>query len=146
MLDARDMYTERYRALDNQNLKLDFSGPVKQRKTRTAVWPKYYIIDFGASKQYPLSKSAPLDWLMPVNDEYVPEFRNLEKYDVSNPFPIDVFMFGNMIRLDFMDVSACDSLHIILPNRYFRETLSVPIAIALSHAKASSSYAHSSNP
>ena len=43
------MYSERYRALYDENQQRDGGGLVTQRKMHTEVWPKYYIIDFGQS-------------------------------------------------------------------------------------------------
>ncbi|KAF6744608.1 kinase-like domain-containing protein [Ephemerocybe angulata] len=65
--------------------------------TRTEGHPRYYIIDFGLSRRYDGTQDPPYE-ITPMygTDTTVPEFRNLD--EPHNPFPIDVYCLGNMIK------------------------------------------------
>ncbi|RPD78663.1 kinase-like protein [Lentinus tigrinus ALCF2SS1-7] len=80
----------------------DFKRKVK-RRTRTEFPTRYHIIDFGLSRRF-----SPGDELVaPVSyggDKSVPEYKDPSRA-VSNPFAIDVYCLGNMIREWFMDES-----------------------------------------
>ncbi len=69
--------------------------------TRTERPTKYYIIDFGLSRKF-----SPGDaFIAPTSfggDRSVPEYQ--DPSGLSNPFPIDVYSFGNLIREDFLEV------------------------------------------
>lgn len=79
----------------------DFKRKLKQR-TRTEYPTRYHIIDFGLSRRF-----FPGDELVaPVaygGDKSVPEYKDPSRA-VSNPFAIDVYCFGNMMREWFVDV------------------------------------------
>ena len=79
----------------------DFKRKIKIR-TRTEYPVRYYIIDFGLSRQF-----SPGDKLVaPVSyggDKSVPEYKDPARA-VSNPFAIDVYCLGNMIREWFINV------------------------------------------
>ncbi|TEB15506.1 hypothetical protein FA13DRAFT_1747516 [Coprinellus micaceus] len=100
LLDGKDLYSDRTRAWD-PNIKYDFTGPAPLKQTRTTCWPKYYIIDFGFSKQYLEENMPPSETPKFATDQTVPEFRHRDV--PCNPFPIDVYTFGNLIRVDFID-------------------------------------------
>ncbi|KAF4622391.1 hypothetical protein D9613_009142 [Agrocybe pediades] len=83
------------------NLMMDCSiGPAKYY-TRTQRPPKYYIIDFGLSRQYDASNTAPLEDIIHGGDRTVPEFQT--SVDPQNPFWTDVYYAGNLIREAFLD-------------------------------------------
>ncbi|RDX54890.1 hypothetical protein OH76DRAFT_1397195 [Lentinus brumalis] len=71
--------------------------------TRTERPTKYYIIDFGLSRKF-----SPGDaFIAPTSfggDRSVPEYK--DPSGLSNPFPIDVYSFGNLIREDFLEKSS----------------------------------------
>ncbi|TFK92748.1 hypothetical protein K466DRAFT_201477 [Polyporus arcularius HHB13444] len=80
----------------------DFKRKVKQR-TRTEHLTRYHFIDFGLSRRF----SPGDDLVAPVSyggDKSVPEYKD-PKRSVSNPFAIDVYCLGNMLREWFMDKS-----------------------------------------
>ncbi|KAF6754147.1 other/AgaK1 protein kinase [Ephemerocybe angulata] len=99
MLDAKSMYNERYFCWA-PDLKSDARHKVTAKRTRTETWPKYYIIDFGFSKMFQ-DQEHPLDVPKYASDLTVPEFINPDI--PCDPFPIDVYTFGNLIRMDFID-------------------------------------------
>ncbi len=79
----------------------DFKRKVKQH-TRTECPTRYYIIDFGLSRTF----SPGQDLVAPVSyggDKSVPEYRDPARA-VSNPFAIDVYCLGNLMREWFVDV------------------------------------------
>lgn len=84
----------------------DFKRRVKQR-TRTERPTRYYIIDFGLSRAF----SPGEELVAPVSfggDRSVPEYKDPSRA-VSNPFAIDVYCLGNLIREWFMNVRLLDS-------------------------------------
>ncbi|KAF9069962.1 hypothetical protein BDP27DRAFT_1324463 [Rhodocollybia butyracea] len=79
------------------DMKRDWSGSSKPR-SRTLHPVKYYWIDYDMSVQYE-SNSSPL--LPPGygGDQSVPEFLRNE---LCNPFKVDVYCVGNVIRNNFL--------------------------------------------
>ena len=69
--------------------------------TRTDHPVKYYIIDFGLSIQFAAGEPhiAPITY---GGDKTVPEYSNTS--GECNPFPLDIYTLGNMIRKHFMQV------------------------------------------
>ena len=106
MLGPSGMYPEGYHPVQ-LNRSLDFKGRAKQY-TRTERPPRYYLIDFGLSRQYP-SRDAlddPLrrgDKAAPEHggEKPAPEHRLRER---CNPFRTDIYDLGNIIRTHFMQV------------------------------------------
>ncbi|RPD78669.1 hypothetical protein L226DRAFT_503302 [Lentinus tigrinus ALCF2SS1-7] len=79
----------------------DFRRKVREY-TRTERPTRYYIIDFGLSRRF-----FPGDnFIAPTNfggDGTVPEYK--DPSGMSNPFPIDVYHLGNMIKTHYMQKS-----------------------------------------
>lgn len=83
-------------------MKLDWSGSVEQTYSRTLRPVKYYHIDFGHTKNYRGAEGINLR--EPVGyggDRTVPEFATQEDCD---PFAVDVYRVGNVIRQIFTQV------------------------------------------
>ncbi|KAG0696947.1 kinase-like domain-containing protein [Suillus ampliporus] len=103
MMDAKDLYFEPYHPV-KPHMKRDFSGHASHY-TRTQRPPKYYLIDFGLSRQYDANDENPLEYPVLGGDKTVPEFQN--NMDVLlNPFPTDVYYLGNIIREQFLDIKT----------------------------------------
>ncbi|KAJ6614579.1 hypothetical protein B0H10DRAFT_2165071 [Mycena sp. CBHHK59/15] len=66
--------------------------------TRTACWPRYYIIDFGLSRRYNPSKGPPLETIILSGDTSPPESAEVE----CNPFPTDIYYLGNLLKRYFI--------------------------------------------
>ncbi len=101
----------------------DFKRKVKQR-TRTEYPTQYYIIDFGLSRKF-----SPGDELVaPVSyggDKSVPEYKDPSR-SVSNPFAIDVYCLGNLVREWFVDVRLqCSSRSRSHTDRSFQKSRSL---------------------
>ena len=103
MLDARGLYTERFFPWVGDKT-VDLTKPVKPRHTRTEKPPRYYIIDFGFSKQYSPEEMPPSEPPRRGTDFTAPEF--IDETIPCNPFPIDVFALGRLILRDFITVRS----------------------------------------
>lgn len=115
MMDPVPMFPELFHPR-RQNMKRDFSGPVKPL-TRTQRPTKYFFVDFGHARKYNPDDGSPLELPLFGGDRTVPEFQE-DGYDKPyNPFPTDIYYLGNLIReeflqkysgLDFMDTLVGD--------------------------------------
>jgi hypothetical protein len=81
----------------------DYSGDA-EHYSRTQRPPKYYFIDFGISRRFSPDDKYPLAYPILGGDKSAPEFK--KSADQCNPFPTDIYYLGNMIRQDFLQVSA----------------------------------------
>jgi len=95
MFGPSDMFPEGYHPIQ-MNRSRDFKGVVKQY-TRTQRPPRYYLIDFGLSRQY-ISREV-LDEPHRGGDKSAPEHRS-GKW--CNPFYTDIYYLGNLVRSEFM--------------------------------------------
>lgn len=103
MMDADAMYPEGFHAVVPQ-YRPDYSGFAKHT-TRTAAKVKYYFIDFGISAYIPEDLESQMVTGTLGRDQDPPELINgdTEPYD---PFKLDIFIIGNMLRREFQVVSA----------------------------------------
>lgn len=92
-MESDNMFPEGYHPRRNL-LKADLSGPAKFF-TRTQRPPKYFIIDFGMSRQYELGSDPPLLATM-IGEEI----------KMQTPFQADVGLAGQLVREIFIDVSS----------------------------------------
>ncbi|TEB23480.1 other/AgaK1 protein kinase [Coprinellus micaceus] len=99
MLDPTGMYPAKF-FVWTPNMKADYSGPIQPRYMRTERGPKYYIIDFGFSKQFNSEELPPSEIPMAASDPTIPELNDPKPCD---PFPIDVYTVGNLILTDFIE-------------------------------------------
>ncbi|KAF4588476.1 hypothetical protein EYR40_010027 [Pleurotus pulmonarius] len=98
MMDARLLYPAGYHPfLRRRNP--DMSGPAKHL-TRTQQPVTYYLVDFGLSRKYSPEDRPPLEPIIAGGDKSVPEFATV---DACDPFPVDVYTFGNLIKMYFLD-------------------------------------------
>ena len=110
MMDARDMYPRGFHPVD-QDIKADYSAAVSSKYTRTEKPPKYYLLDYGLSRRFAEGEEPePLDTV--GTDTTVPEYTNELPID---PFFVDVYCVGNMIRHEFLDVGYLSSAHLCFP-------------------------------
>ncbi|KAJ7092074.1 kinase-like domain-containing protein [Mycena belliarum] len=100
MMDASSMYPSGFHPMEPKK-KRDFLGRAKFYN-RTRRPPKYYLIDFGISRQYSTRSPPPLEPPIAGGDKSVPEFRDPKPCD---PFPTDIYFLGNMIRRNFTEGS-----------------------------------------
>jgi len=74
---------------------------VKQRSSRTRTPIKYYIVDFGLPRQYNPKEGPHLEAPGWGGDKSVLEFRGSK--EPCDPFPVDVYCLGNIIRPYFLE-------------------------------------------
>ena len=103
MFDPSKMYPEGYHPTQMDRSR-EFKSRAK-RYTRTQRPPRYYLIDFGLSRQY-LSRKA-LDVPVRGGDRSAPELRNETP---CNPFHTDIYYLGNLVRQEFMQVRLAMSM------------------------------------
>ena len=77
--------------------KPDLSGPAKFY-TRTQRPSKYFIIDFGMSRRYESDNDSPVEATVTENG-----------VQDQNPFQVDVYLAGELLRQGFLDVSQTSS-------------------------------------
>jgi hypothetical protein len=94
--------------------KRDFSGDAKVCSTRTRTPVKYYLVDFGLSRHYNPEDGPPLELPGWGGDKSVPEFLAVDT--PCDPFPVDVYCFGNVVRQFFLEVSIFFRNHRVLSN------------------------------
>ena len=83
---------------------LDASGKrAKPRRRRDVSGVKYYFTDFGISYRFDGTEETRLVIGQEGQDQEVPELHQLEYYD---PFPVDVFILGNLFWRKFVRVSV----------------------------------------
>ncbi|KAH9996930.1 kinase-like domain-containing protein [Russula vinacea] len=95
MFDPSEMYPQGFHPTEMDRSR-NFKGRAK-RYTRTQRPPRYYLIDFGLSRQY-LSRRA-LDVPLRGGDKSAPEHRNVTR---CNPFYTDIYYLGNLVRREFI--------------------------------------------
>lgn len=82
-----------------------FTAEARKPFTRTARPPKYYIIDYGMSRRYSPDDAHPTETAPEGGDRTVPEFKNGMEPTPHDPFAVDIYCVGNVIREYILDVS-----------------------------------------
>lgn len=98
-MDSAPLYNEPIHVV-NYYMNQDFTRKVK-RQTRTLRPVKYYYIDLGSACQYNPEDGPPRIPIGHGGDRTVPEFQTDTHCD---PFAVDVYRLGNVIRECFTDV------------------------------------------
>lgn len=103
MMDASDMYPQGFHPIKYEKNR-ECTGPAKHY-TRTQRPPKYYWIDFGQAVQFSETEENLRVACVHANDRSVPEFQD-EGHEsrLYDPFPIDIYYLGNMVRTYFLEV------------------------------------------
>jgi len=99
MLDPSNMYPESFHPVKTSRSK-DFRHRTKAY-SRTRRPTKYFLIDFGLSRQYDPANGPPLDKPLRGGDQSAPEHQDGKT--LCNPFPTDVYYLGNLVRSHFME-------------------------------------------
>jgi hypothetical protein len=100
MVDATHLYLQPPHPADHTRRR-DWRGRAKH-STRTRRPVKYFLIDFGLSRRYNPEDRPVLEPPGWGGDRTVPEFLNSE--GPCDPFPVDVYCLGNVIRQHFIEV------------------------------------------
>lgn len=72
-----------------------------KHSTRTQCWPRYYLLDFGLSRVYDPALGPPQEDIIRGGDKSAPEHQGDNMS--CNPFPTDIYYFGNMFEASFPD-------------------------------------------
>ena len=104
MMDASEIFPDGFHFVQ-QDRTPDFSRRARYL-SRTEKPPKYYLIDFGHAKQYDLSAGSPVDTPAFGGDKSVPEYQPERRGQPSNPFKVDVYCTGNLLRQYFTEVRS----------------------------------------
>ena len=99
MMDADAMYPDGFHPI-RINHKPDLSDDA-EHTSRAAGAVKYYFIDFGISVYIPENVRSKLVTGILGRDRDPPELSNRVPYD---PFKLDIFIIGNMLKRDFYKV------------------------------------------
>ena len=101
MMDGSGMYPEGFHPVRQH---LDPSAKVELvPMTRTMAKPKYYLVDFDGSVWFPADMPARFRTATGKHgaDDEVPEMSQGGPYD---PFKVDIFQFGNVLKREFLEV------------------------------------------
>ena len=105
LMDADAMYPEGFHPIKT-SYKRDYSGwatPIP----RSAAGVRYYFADFGISVHIPEGDSLGFVTGALGRDQDPPELSETVSYD---PFKLDVFIIGNMLRQEFCEVTISPSV------------------------------------
>lgn len=105
MLDASDMYPDGFHPI-HQSLDLTWKTQAQYRERHEAENVKYYFIDFGISSHFTDPAQPRLVLGKDCQDREVPELSTIIRYD---PFPVDIFILGNVYRNYFAKVRTRSS-------------------------------------
>lgn len=113
MMDARPMYPNGFHPRDTF-LTPDYSSFAKYySRTRRPV--KYYFIDFGIARRFEESDANPTAVPILSADRTVPEYQE-DNTSARDPFSTDVYLLGNVIRKDFLEVclnNVCAYIYVL---------------------------------
>ncbi|EMD36447.1 hypothetical protein CERSUDRAFT_115467 [Gelatoporia subvermispora B] len=94
MMDPRPLFPKMFHPRD-RHMNREWTGRAKYY-SRTKRPTKYLFIDFGISKRYSTQDLPILEPPHWGGDRTVPEYQNSQ--EPRDPFPVDVYYIGNMIR------------------------------------------------
>lgn len=104
MLDPTSMFPEGFYPHPlYEERRPDFKGHAKYF-SRAERPPRYYWIDFGISSKYESLSPPPREGRIWGGDRTVPEFQ--DNPGLHDPFPVDVYCIGNLIKADFVEVRS----------------------------------------
>lgn len=83
-------------------MRLNLNGRIRPYTNRTAYPTKYYIIDFGLSRQYDADVTSPREILDRGGDHSLPEVKHADV--PCDPFKTDIYYVGNTIRANYLQV------------------------------------------
>ena len=98
-MDPKTMYPEGFHPVKTA-YKRDYSG-IAYYIPRSVIGVRYYYADFGISKHLPDADGPRVTTGNLGRDRDPPELSNTIPYD---PFKLDIFIIGNMLRQEFCDV------------------------------------------
>lgn len=102
MMDASDLFPEGFHPVRQNLSKNGLTDVVGLMRTIAPV--RYYLIDFDSAVAFEKGTPAKLRYVgeKAGRDDEVPEFISNNPYD---PFKVDIFQFGNLLRKEFLEVT-----------------------------------------
>ena len=100
-MDADAMFPDGFHPISLRRTP-DYSGVAKY-KSRSTAGAKYYYVDFGISVHIPEALRPKLVTGVLGRDQDPPELSETVPYD---PFKLDIFIIGNMLKQEFYQVGA----------------------------------------
>lgn len=114
MMDANPLFKNGFHPI---SLSKDASGRFAEPQRRSSVrYIKYYLIDFGISSRFDPGEEHRV-YGTSGQDDTVPELLTGDN-EVYDPFLVDVYTFGNIIRKDFVQVGYSHRIAYPLLNIY----------------------------
>lgn len=103
MMDSSPLYSQPVHPI-NEDKTRDFSANSRPRPRTQCQHPvKYYIIDLGHARHYDPDNGPPHESPVYGGDLSVPEFLTHPE-EPCDPFAVDIYRLGNLIRENFTDV------------------------------------------
>ncbi|TDL21468.1 hypothetical protein BD410DRAFT_749596 [Rickenella mellea] len=99
MMDGRLMYPEGYH-FSSPGSSPTLGRPATHFGRSEVPTVKYYFTDFGISSHFPAARQTHLVTGKDGQDQDVPELSRTVPYD---PFPVDIFILGNLIKKEFVN-------------------------------------------
>ncbi|VDC04962.1 unnamed protein product [Peniophora sp. CBMAI 1063] len=96
VMDATPLYSAPFHPLDPSRRR-DWSGKT-EHCTRTERPVRYYIIDYGISRQFEGNEANPLVPTIIGADKSVPEHQGMRGFQPCNPFATDIYTAGNTVN------------------------------------------------
>ena len=101
-MDATRMFPRGFHPVKNASLPHDISTPAPI-VPRLDVGVKYYFVDYRISSYFPDGTDRQPVLGLAGHDREVPELSDEVPYD---PFMVDIFTIGNVLRREFVDVRS----------------------------------------
>jgi len=102
-----------------ESIFLDDKETVASRISRLEAGVRYYFVDYGISSYFPPGSRRELVVGIAGRDQDVPELSNNVPYD---PFKVDIFTIGNVLRGEFQAVRFSLSLTVVVVSPLCRIT------------------------
>ena len=112
-MDATDLYPLGFHPVEELFLH-DIKTPAPMI-SRLEAGVKYYFVDYGISSYFPRGSRRELVLGIAGRDQDVPELSNNVPYD---PFKVDIFTIGNVIRGELQAVGFHTSVDILVSLLY----------------------------
>jgi hypothetical protein len=106
MMDASPMYPNGFHPHPMLNDRKKSGKGTANHWSGTSAPVTYYLIDFGLSWKWEPEKGPRLIYQIEGNDRTVPEFQGKQSGHACDPFPVDIYYLGNLLKEEFLDVSS----------------------------------------
>lgn len=105
MMDGEPLYRKGFHpSMPTLDARGKWANPRRRRDVGSVT---YYFTDFGISTRFDGSEPTQLVTGKDGQDQDVPELHCPEPY---NPFPVDVFILGNLFRTEFTTVRTINPM------------------------------------